>query len=203
METFLDRPGSDAAPAVPLPLGAAASSLLDAAVSSPLEAAVSSPMDAVSQPLGAAVSGPLAAAVLGTTAVVAGLLWDISWHASIGRDTFWTPAHLAIYVGGLLCGLSAGWLALSTTFAGTAAERGMAVGFWGFRAPLGAWVAIWGSIAMLTSAALRQLVARRLRSRRQDHLAAAPAARRRRPGDAARRHAASAGGAEPPGRSAR
>jgi len=125
METILDRPASDAAPA---------------------------PVDAASVPLGAAVSGHLAAAVLGTTAVVAGLLWDISWHASIGRDTFWTPAHLAIYLGGLLCGLSAGWLALSTTFAGTAAERGMAVGFWGFRAPLGAWVAIWGSIAMLTSA---------------------------------------------------
>ncbi|HXO26428.1 MAG TPA: hypothetical protein VOA80_03725, partial [Thermoanaerobaculia bacterium] len=129
METLLDRPASDAAPAAPLPLGAA-----------------------VSQPLGAVVSWPLAAAVLGTTAVVAGLLWDISWHASIGRDTFWTPAHLAIYLGGLLCGLSAGWLALSTTFAGTPAQRGMAVGFWGFRAPLGAWVAIWGSIAMLTSA---------------------------------------------------
>jgi hypothetical protein len=129
METILDRPASDAAPAAPLPLGAA-----------------------VAQPLGAAVSWPLAAAVLGTTAVVTGLLWDISWHASIGRDTFWTPAHLAIYLGGLLCGLSAGWLALSTTFAGTAAQRAMAVGFWGFRAPLGAWVAIWGSIAMLTSA---------------------------------------------------
>jgi hypothetical protein len=107
---------------------------------------------AVSEPPGAAVPAPLAAAVLGTTAVVAGLLWDISWHASIGRDTFWTPAHLAIYLGGLMCGLSAGWLALSTTFAGTSAQRGVAVGFWGFRAPLGAWVAIWGSIAMLTSA---------------------------------------------------
>ncbi|HEY6320365.1 MAG TPA: hypothetical protein VJA16_02270 [Thermoanaerobaculia bacterium] len=128
METLLDRPAPDAAPAGARPLGA------------------------VSEPLGAAVSWPLAAAVLGSTAVVAGLLWDISWHASIGRDTFWTPAHLAIYLGGLLCGLSAGWLALSTTFAGAPAQRGMAVGFWGFRAPLGAWVAIWGSIAMLTSA---------------------------------------------------
>jgi hypothetical protein len=150
METFLDRPASDAGPAAPLPLGDAVSPPLGAE-SQPPEAA-SRLAGAASQPLGAAASGPLAAAVLGTTAVVAGLLWDISWHASIGRDTFWTPAHLAIYLGGLLCGLSAGWLALSTTFAGTAAQRGMAVGFWGFRAPLGAWVAIWGSIAMLTSA---------------------------------------------------
>src|SRR2546422_9886753 len=23
-----------------------------------------------------------------------------SWHRSIGRDTFWTPAHLAIYLAG-------------------------------------------------------------------------------------------------------
>ena len=95
---------------------------------------------------------PLAVAVLGSTAVVVGLLWDISWHASIGRDTFWTPAHLAIYLGGLASGLSAGWVALATTFAGTPERRAETVGFWGFRAPLGAWVAIWGSIAMITSA---------------------------------------------------
>jgi hypothetical protein len=98
------------------------------------------------------VPWPLAAAVAGTTAVVVGLLWDISWHASIGRDTFWTPAHLAVYLGGMLCGLSAGWLATTITFSGTAGQRAQAVGFWGFRAPLGAWVAIWGSIAMITSA---------------------------------------------------
>jgi hypothetical protein len=95
---------------------------------------------------------PLTAAVLGATSIAVGLLWDISWHASIGRDTFWTPAHLAIYLGGLLCGLPAGWLALSTTFAGTAAQRATSVVFWGFRAPLGAWVSIWGCLAMLTSA---------------------------------------------------
>jgi hypothetical protein len=113
---------------------------------------------ALSRPLTSGVAGgggvpwPLAAAVLGSTAVVVGLLWDISWHASIGRDTFWTPAHLAVYLGGMLCGLSAGWLALSATFSGTPEQRSQSVGFWGFRAPLGAWVAIWGSIAMITSA---------------------------------------------------
>jgi hypothetical protein len=98
------------------------------------------------------VSGHLIAAVLGTTSICVGLLWDISWHASIGRDTFWTPAHLALYLGGLLCGLSAGWEALAATFTGTARRRAATVGFWGFRAPLGAWVAIWGTFAMLTSA---------------------------------------------------
>jgi len=94
----------------------------------------------------------LYAAVAGSTSIVAGLLWDISWHSTIGRDTFWTPAHMAIYLGGILAGIAAGYLAIKTTFAGTPGERAAAVRFWGFRAPLGAWVMVWGAIAMLTSA---------------------------------------------------
>ena len=43
-------------------------------------------------------------------------------------------------------------LALHTTFRGTAEEKASAVSFWGFRAPLGAWVAVLGCGAMLTSA---------------------------------------------------
>jgi hypothetical protein len=97
---------------------------------------------------------PLAiyAVLFASTSVILGVIWDISWHRTIGRDTFWTPAHLAIYLGGVVSGLTCGWLALKTTFAGTAREQAEAVRFWGFRAPLGAWVSIWGAIAMLTSA---------------------------------------------------
>jgi hypothetical protein len=84
--------------------------------------------------------------------VMVGVYWDISWHMSIGRDSFWTPAHLVIQAGGLIAGLSSGYVALKTTFRGTAAERGASVGFWGFRAPFGAWICIWGCLAMLTSA---------------------------------------------------
>jgi len=90
--------------------------------------------------------------VAGATSIVIGILWDISWHRTIGRDTFWTPAHLAIYLGGLLGGLTGGWLVLKTTWAGTPGERAGAVSCWGFAGPLGAWVCIWGSLAMLTSA---------------------------------------------------
>ena len=90
--------------------------------------------------------------LLAATSAIVGVIWDISWHRSIGRDTFWTPAHLAIYLGGILAGGSCGWLVLRTTLAGTPEERAAAVGFWGFRGPLGAWVAIWGAIAMITSA---------------------------------------------------
>jgi hypothetical protein len=98
------------------------------------------------------VPAAIYAVLFASTSVVIGVIWDISWHRTIGRDTFWTPAHLAIYLGGIVSGLTCGWLALKTTFAGTAEERDETVRFWGFRAPFGAWVSIWGAIAMLTSA---------------------------------------------------
>jgi hypothetical protein len=41
---------------------------------------------------------------------------------------------------------------LHTSFRGTAAEKASTVRFWGFRGPLGAWVCIWGTIMMITSA---------------------------------------------------
>jgi hypothetical protein len=90
--------------------------------------------------------------LFGATCVMVGVYWDISWHMSIGRDTFWTPAHLLIQAGGLIAGLSSGYVALHTTFRGSDAEREASVSFWGFRAPLGAWICIWGCGAMLTSA---------------------------------------------------
>lgn len=92
------------------------------------------------------------ACVAAAAMVVIGLIWDISWHMSIGRDTFWTPAHLLIQGGGLLAGGSSGYIALQTTFRGTAAQKASGVSFWGFRAPYGAWVCILGCGAMLTSA---------------------------------------------------
>ena len=91
-------------------------------------------------------------AVFAAMCVMSGVYWDISWHMSIGRDSFWTPAHLLIQAGGLIAGISSGCVALRTTFKGTDAERAATVSFWGFRAPLGAWTCIWGCGAMLTSA---------------------------------------------------
>ncbi len=92
------------------------------------------------------------AVVFASTSVVVGGIWDISWHRTIGRDTFWTSAHMAIYLGGAAAGLSCGWLVLRTTFAQSmAAEHAAGVTFWGFRGPLGAWVCIWGALAMIVS----------------------------------------------------
>jgi hypothetical protein len=91
-------------------------------------------------------------AVFAAACVMVGVYWDISWHMSIGRDSFWTPAHLLIQAGGLIAGISSGYVAIKTTFFGTQAERDASVRFWGFRAPLGAWICVWGCGAMLTSA---------------------------------------------------
>jgi hypothetical protein len=93
-----------------------------------------------------------AAVTFGAVCVMIGVYWDISWHMSIGRDSFWTPAHLLIQAGGLIAGLTSGYVALRTTFGDNAAAKDAAVSFWGFRAPLGAWVAIWGCFAMVSSA---------------------------------------------------
>jgi len=91
-------------------------------------------------------------AVFGVTSAMIGGQWDISWHRSIGRDTFWTPAHIAIYMCGVLAGLSCGYLILATTFGNFSHLRSTAVKMWGFEAPLGAFIAAWGGVAMLTSA---------------------------------------------------
>src|SRR5215470_11199111 len=76
--------------------------------------------------------------VAAVTSVMIGGYWDISWHMSIGRDSFWTPAHMAIYFCGVLAGLSSGYLILSNTVATGAPEREASVRIWGLRAPLGA-----------------------------------------------------------------
>jgi hypothetical protein len=95
------------------------------------------------------------AVLFASTSVVVGVLWDISWHQSIGRDTFWSPPHMAIYLGGVVAGIAAGTHVLRTSFAGTTAQKAATVGFWKFfRGHLGAWLCIWGAIAMLTSAPL-------------------------------------------------
>jgi hypothetical protein len=94
-------------------------------------------------------------AVLSVTSAMVGTEWDISWHRSIGRDTFWTPAHIAIYLCGVLSGISCGYLILATTFGKSAEARALreaSVNIWGFRGPLGAFIAAWGGFAMLTSA---------------------------------------------------
>ncbi len=91
----------------------------------------------------------LAAAV---TSDAFGGYWDISWHISIGRDTFWTPAHMMVYLAGILSGVSCGYAILTTTFGSSQEMKDQSVSIWGFRGPLGCFIATWGAFAMLTSA---------------------------------------------------
>jgi hypothetical protein len=96
---------------------------------------------------------PLHAVVLASTCIVVGLIWDVSWHRTVGRDTFWTLAHVLEQIAAVIAGLSCGYLVLRTTFAGTPEEKGRSVRFWRFfYGPLGAWVCIWGTLMMITSA---------------------------------------------------
>jgi hypothetical protein len=91
----------------------------------------------------------LAAAVTSDTF---GGYWDISWHISIGRDTFWTPAHMMVYLAGILAGISCGYAILTATFGSSRELRDQSVSILGFRGPLGCFMATWGAFAMLTSA---------------------------------------------------
>jgi len=95
---------------------------------------------------------PPYAVLFSSACIVVGLLWDISWHKTIGRDTFWTAPHLLEQLGAVLAGVSCGWLVLHTTFTGRPEVRARSVRFWGFSGPLGAWVTIWGTLTMITSA---------------------------------------------------
>jgi hypothetical protein len=81
-----------------------------------------------------------------------GALWDISWHLSIGRDSFWNPAHMVIYLGGSIPGLVCGWLVLKNTFWDKPGDAAATVRVWSFRGPLGGWLVIWGAFMMILSA---------------------------------------------------
>ena len=95
---------------------------------------------------------PVLIAIFGLACLPVGLLWDISHHSSIGRDTFWTPAHIIIQLGGIIPAMLFAWVALRVTFFGSTAERDASVSFFGARAPIGVWVTIWGAVAMVSSA---------------------------------------------------
>ncbi|MBS1606945.1 MAG: hypothetical protein JST42_30095, partial [Bacteroidetes bacterium] len=84
---------------------------------------------------------------------IIGVLWDISWHKSIGRDKFLSPPHILIYLGAIFAGLFSGLQVLWNSFCRPAASKEMLIRVWGiFYSSLGSLFCIWGAIAMLTSA---------------------------------------------------
>jgi hypothetical protein len=86
-----------------------------------------------------------------TTSIVIGGIWDVSWHMTIGRDSLWSPPHLLEQIGAAVSGIVCGAYVLWLTFRAPAELRARTVRFWGFQGPLGAWVVIWGALAMIVS----------------------------------------------------
>src|SRR4029079_1659478 len=106
-------------------------------------------------------------AALAVTSAYVGGYWDISWHRSIGRDSFWSAPHIAIYACGVLAGISSAYLIFTSTFRGrnlarpvqgraggaeTPALQHTGVRIWGLSGPIGAFISAWGGVAMLVSA---------------------------------------------------
>jgi len=93
------------------------------------------------------------AVVFSSLCIVWGLLWDIMWHMSIGRDGLFSAPHLLIYVGAVVSGLFSGYQILKLTFQKSNPQRAESVRFWGvFYGSLGAMYCVWGALAMITSA---------------------------------------------------
>ncbi|MCX6214665.1 hypothetical protein [Spirosoma sp.] len=93
------------------------------------------------------------AVVFSSFCILMGLLWDIMWHMSIGRDGLLAPPHVVIYVGAVVSGLFSAYQILSLTLTKNHPGRAQSVPFWGvFYSPLGAMFCVWGALAMLTSA---------------------------------------------------
>jgi uncharacterized membrane protein len=93
------------------------------------------------------------AVTLASLCTIIGIMWDISWHTTIGRDAFLSPPHLLIYLGAIFGGLFSGIQVLWSTFAAPAHTKKTLVKVWGFfYSSLGALFCIWGAVAMLTSA---------------------------------------------------
>lgn len=90
--------------------------------------------------------------LIASASALIGECWDVSWHISIGRDSFWTAPHMMIQFCAILGAVTCSFLILQTTFGGDPASRQASVHVMGFRGPLGAFVVMWGAAAMLTSA---------------------------------------------------
>jgi hypothetical protein len=89
------------------------------------------------QPGGFALACLLASAV----AIPVALLWDYSWECTEGIDLFWSAPHALLYAA-VFMGMLGACLAFR-------ADDGIRLGR--IRAPLGAWLALWGAVAFLTA----------------------------------------------------
>ncbi len=121
-------------------------------VSAPEEAIPAAPGHALTKAPATGAPWYIWTGVAAVTSATVGGSWDVAWHRSIGRDSFWTPAHMMIYLCGVLAGVVGLWLVAQTTLNRNPELRAASVSVFGLRAPLGVFLAGWGGVAMLTSA---------------------------------------------------
>ena len=115
-------------------------------------ARTTAPAEAGASPYGADVAGlpiPIWGAFLSCLAMVLGWNWDISWHRSIGRDTVWTMAHVAIYIALLLAFAYNAWLVLAHTFGSLRKAPGIRI--LGFKGPSATFVTLWALLLQFVS----------------------------------------------------
>jgi hypothetical protein len=80
--------------------------------------------------------------LLAAVAVPLSFLFDFSWENTIGIDRTWAPPHVLTYAA---VALTAAMAVLSMALR----PREGGVRLWRLSAPLGAWIALWGSVASL------------------------------------------------------
>lgn len=78
--------------------------------------------------------------IAASTAMVVGVLWDVSWDGSVGADSFWSPPHMATNFGAAVAG-AVGLLLLP--------RRGRRRSRASVGTAVGAGMALWGALAML------------------------------------------------------
>ena len=83
-----------------------------------------------------------------TALIPLSLIWDFSWESSIGVDRFWSPPHLVTHIGVWLCGLIGAFLVFDSTFARSPRGQGTSIKIGALRAPLGAWMLLWGAASL-------------------------------------------------------
>src|SRR5262245_36944322 len=85
--------------------------------------------------------------------LMVGGVWDIAWHHTRGRDTFWSPPHLVLYSGVGVMGLVCLGMALLTTAGRRASSEAEPprVELWGLRAPRGFALAGAGALGAVLS----------------------------------------------------
>ena len=78
----------------------------------------------------------------GALCVPVSLLWDFAWESTVGIDLLWAAPHVLTYCGVVLSAIAAIWMIV-------VGKDGVALGK--MRAPAGAWLALWGTVAFLAA----------------------------------------------------